>query len=241
MAMPTPDAWIEEEFGWCELGDERLEWRLKQIVADLAAQPTASLPQAAQDAAALKATYRFLDNDDIDHQDLLLGHQLASLARLRQHPLVLAVQDTSYLDFSDHPGTQGLGPLAQAQQKGLCTHNTMAFTPQRLPLGLLQQQVWVREEATYAKQEDHKSRPIDQKESQKWLGSLQAVNEIAALCPDTLLLSVGDREADVYDLLIAARAQNVHLLLRACRDRCLQEQGKLKAASRPPPKPRHWG
>lgn len=227
--MSEPDAWIEEEFAWCDLGDERLQWRLQQIVKDLAAHPTASLPQACEDAAALKATYRFLGNPDVQAAELLLGHQRANLARLRQQAVVLAVQDTTFLDFTAHPGTLGLGPLTKRDHQGLCAHNTLAFTPERLALGLLQQQVWVRDEATYAKPDDHKTRPIDQKESQKWLTSLEAVNEIATLCPDPLLVSVGDREADIYDLFLAKREANVQLLVRACRDRCLEPSGRLKS------------
>ena len=233
--MSLVDAWIQEEFGWCDLGDARLEWRLQQIVKDLAAKPSASLPQACEDAAALKATYRFLDNPALRAPDLLLSHQRANLPRLRPHPVVLAVQDTTFLDFTAHPETQGLGPLATPHSLGLCSHNTLAFTPERLPLGLLHQQVWVREESTYANQEDPKTRPIDQKESQKWLLSLEALNEMAPLCPQTLLVSVGDREADIYDLLLSERAQNVHLLLRAAQDRCLQPSGRLKSSIKATP------
>jgi hypothetical protein len=227
--MSVPDAWIEEEFGWCDLGDERLQWRLKRVVKDLADHPMASLPQACEDAAALKATYRFLDNPSVKASELLISHQRSNLTRLRQHPVVLAVQDTTFLDFTAHPSTQGLGMLAKRENQGLCSHNTLAFTPERLPLGLLQQQVWVRDQAEEAKPDDHKMRPLDQKESQKWLSSLEAVHEIAPLCPDTLLVSVGDREADVYDLFLAPREANVHLLVRACQDRCLEPSGRLKS------------
>lgn len=224
-----PEAWIEDEFGWCDLGDERLHWRLKQIVQDLAAHPSASLPQACADAAALKATYRFLGHPSVTAAELLLSHQRANLARLRAHPVVLAVQDTTLLDYTAHPATKGLGPLAQRAAQGLCCHTTLAFTPERLPLGVLQQQVWVRDATTYAQQLEHKRRPITQKESAKWLRSLEAVNAVAALCSDTLLVCVGDREADVYDLFLTARDPNVHLLVRACRDRGLKPRGHLKS------------
>ena len=41
-------------------------------------------------------------------------------------------------------------------------------------------------------------------------------------CPQTRLISIGDREADVYDLLAAARPEGVELLIRAAWDRCVQ-------------------
>lgn len=223
------DSWIEEEFRWADLGDERLNWRLKKIIADLAAQPMASLPQASEDLAALKATYRFFDNKSIKAPDLLLSHQAATLARVREHAVILAVQDTTFLDFTAHPQTQALGPLATEHNRGLCSHNTLAFTPERLPLGLLQQQVWVRDEDTYGKQEPHKTRKIQDKESQKWLTSLEALNKIAPLCKETKLISVGDAEADIFDFFHQKREANVEFLVRACQDRCVEGGGRLRS------------
>jgi hypothetical protein len=66
-----------------------------------------------------------------------------------------------------------------------------------------------------------KQLPISQKESQKWLHSLDAVCTARDCCPTTRLVSVGDREADVYDVLAAARPAGVDLLLRAAWDRCV--------------------
>ena len=41
-------------------------------------------------------------------------------------------------------------------------------------------------------------------------------------CPQTRLISIGDREADVYDLLAAARPEGVEVVIRAAWDRCVQ-------------------
>ena len=60
-----------------------------------------------------------------------------------------------------------------------------------------------------------KQLPISQKESQKWLWSLEAVFSARDGCANTRLVSVGDRDADVYDVLAAERPAGVALLLRA--------------------------
>jgi hypothetical protein len=133
-------------------------------------------------------------------------------------PLVLAVQDTTYLDWTDHPNTSGLGPLASPSHQGLLAHSTLMLTPERVPLGLLQQQVWARDKDV-RRNHDHKQRPIDDKESQKWLSSLEALNAARTDCPTTHFISVGDREADVYDLLLLERREGVDLLIRAAQDR----------------------
>ena len=84
---------------------------------------------------------------------------------------------------------------------------------------VITQQIWTRDPETYGKLEDHKKRGIEDKESKKWLISLESVNAAAKENPKTQFYSVGDREADVYDLFLAAREPNVELLIRAIRDR----------------------
>lgn len=91
-----------------------------------------------------------------------------------------------------------------------------------MPLGLLAQQVWARDPADVGKRARRKQLPISQKESQKWLHSLDAVYTAHDCCPTTRLVSVGDREADVYDVLAAPRPAGVDLLIRAAWDRCVQ-------------------
>jgi len=55
-----PDAtWAEEEFGEVDLGDVRRNARLVQLASVLGAQPSASLPQATDDLATLKAAYYY--------------------------------------------------------------------------------------------------------------------------------------------------------------------------------------
>src|SRR6266545_3495364 len=145
-------------------------------------------------------------------------------ARLIQLASVLGAQpsaslpDATYLDWTDHPNTTGLGPLAAPTHQGLLAHTTLAITPERVPLGLLAQQVWARDKDVRRNQ-DHKQRPINDKESQKWLRSLDAVIAARAACPDTQFVSVGDREADVYDLFLRERPLGVDLLVRAAQDR----------------------
>jgi hypothetical protein len=95
-------------------------------------------------------------------------------------------------------------------------------TPERVPLGLLAQQVWARDPTEVGKRAQRKQLPISQKESSKWLRSLEAVFSAQEECPQTRFVSVGDREADVYDLLAAKRPAGVELLMRASWDRCVE-------------------
>jgi hypothetical protein len=84
----------------------------------------------------LKAADRFFSNDAIEPQDVLHSHIEATYSRLCQAPLVLAVQDTTEIDWTGHPATQGLGPLGHTACQGLHVHSTLALTPERVPLVL---------------------------------------------------------------------------------------------------------
>ena len=58
---------------------------------------------------------------------------------MKGYGLVLAVQDTTFLDYTRHTKTDGLGPIGTPQQnlKGLVMHSTLAFSPEGMPLGWL--------------------------------------------------------------------------------------------------------
>lgn len=217
--IPDDESWAVTEFAEADLGDARRTQRLLELATVLAQRPTASLPEACGSRAQLKAAYRFFDNDAIDPQDLLASHVEATTARLAAVPLVLAVQDTTELDWTAHPATTGLGPLAHPAHQGLHVHTTLALTPERVPLGLLAQQVWARDPADTGKRATRKRRPVAEKESQKWLTSIEAVIAAHAQCPQTRFVGIGDREADVYDLFLQERPSGVDLLVRASWNR----------------------
>jgi hypothetical protein len=215
--------WAVHEFADADLGDVRRTKRLVELAHVLAQHPTAALPEACGDGAMLKAAYRFFSNDDIEPQDCLSSHIESTYGRLARVPLVLAVQDTTEVNWTGHPATTGLGPLGHPACQGLHVHSTLAFTPERVPLGLLAQHVWARDPDDIGKRKRRKQLPMSQKESQKWLTSLEAVGRARDGCAHTRFVSVGDREADIFDLLAAERSEGVDLLVRAAWDRCVEE------------------
>jgi Transposase DNA-binding/Transposase Tn5 dimerisation domain len=214
--------WAVNEFADADLGDVRRTKRLVELAQVLAQHPTAALPEACGDGAMLKAAYRFFSNDDIAPRDLLSSHIESTYSRLDKVPLVLAVQDTTEVNWTGHRATKGLGPLGHTACQGLHVHSTLAFTPERVPLGLLAQHVWARAPDDVGKRKRRKQLPVRQKESQKWLTSLAAVGSARDWCAPTRFVSVGDREADVFDLLAAERPEGVDLLVRAAWDRCVE-------------------
>ena len=117
--------WSEQEFKRIALGDQRLNKRLKKLAEDLSAAPEAPINQASKDWAATKAAYRFFQNDKVTSEKILSAHRSRTWERIQHEPVVLAVQDTSYLNFSSHKQTDGLGPIGDSRSasQGIVTHN----------------------------------------------------------------------------------------------------------------------
>lgn len=226
------DNWAEEELGGADFGDRRLSQRLVSLVQDFYARPQASIPQACQTRAKTKGAYRFLDHPETSMDQALAPHYEATLPRINRERVVLAVQDTTTLNYTAHPATENLGPIGYRADRGigLLLHDTMAFNLEGTPLGLVDVQCWARDPEDFGKKKRRHQLPIEQKESYKWLVSFRKVAEAQRRCPETTLVSVGDREADIYELfeLAGQDPQGPKLLVRAQQDRLLEEgQGHL--------------
>jgi hypothetical protein len=225
---PAPAGWPEEEFGGARLGNKRLGERLLTLARDFYARPQANLPQACQTRARTKAAYYFFEHPDTSMDALLEPHYEATRQRVAAERLVFAVQDTTFLNYSAHPETDDLGPIGSDKSTiGLVLHSTLAFNAAGTPLGFLDVQCWARDGAQFGKRHRRKDLPIEEKESVKWLKSFQQVAEVQRRTPSTRLVSVGDREADIYELFkLALGEENAPwLLVRAERDR-LREDGQ---------------
>ncbi|MGA9992920.1 MAG: IS4 family transposase [Thiobacillaceae bacterium] len=224
--------WAEEEFGGCGLPDARLQDRLLTLARDFYARPTANLPQSCGSRAKTKAAYRFLEHEETAMQTLMQPHYRATEARLAKEAVVLAVQDTTSLNYTTHAATEGLGPIGSWPKgpQGLHLHSTLAFSTTGTPLGLVDVQCWSRDVESFGKKAKRHSLPIEEKESYKWIVSYRAVASIQKRCRKTMLVSVGDREADIYELFQEALADpnGPKLLVRAEHNRQVQaEQGLL--------------
>jgi len=201
-AMESPTSWAHVEFGRVRFYDDRLKERLYKIAEDFHGCPQGLIPEACGSKARAMGAYRFFENPKVGMNVLLASHTEAAIDRIREHQIVLAPQDTTTLNYSTHSMTQGLGPTGtqRDQSIGLLLHDTLAITEEGTPLGVLDAQCWARDLKDKGKRMRRKRLPIEQKESQKWLRSFRKVTEIQKACPNTKLISIGDRESDIYEL-----------------------------------------
>jgi hypothetical protein len=159
---------------------------------------------------------------------VLKAHYAATTTRVAQHPVVLAAQDTTSLNYSTHPASEKLGLIGSQSEGpiGLLVHDTMAFNLEGTPLGLLDVQCWARDPDQLGKKHQRRQLPFEEKESVKWLRSLEAVERAQSQCPQTQIVSVGDREADIYELFVWATEKpgRPQLLVRAEHNRRVQDE-----------------
>lgn len=228
--MDREKDWIEQEMSHLKLTDERLNKRAKKIVREMSENPTGSIPAFSSDSNAVRGAYNFFGNKQVKAEKIIAAQKAATIARIKAggHRRILAIQDTTEFNFNDHPKTEDLGLLSNAKSAGFLAHNTLAASENGVPLGLLAQQVWIRDKKQVGKRAKRAQLPIDQKESYKWLKALTDSSQ--AMPSDLEIIAVSDRESDIFAYFAHPRPEQVELLVRANHDRVLlAEPRKLKA------------
>jgi hypothetical protein len=227
--------WAEKELKKCDLGDERLNHRLILLADSFSQAPESPINQACQNWAETKAAYRFFQNENVSHQKVLNSHVEATKERAQEYSVILAIQDTTYFNYSAHPKTKGLCALSKNKGKhkkeivttGLVMHTTLAVSTEGLPLGILNQKTYSRpplsEEIKDLKKRSHNiALPIEEKDSFRWLQCLQETHKIFKT-QATQVVTVCDREADIYDFFRLADKLKTPVLVRASHNRTVNK------------------
>ena len=219
-------SWNQQEFETLDLGDKRLTQRLIDVAGELSASPQSAIHAACGDWAATKAAYRLFDNEKVTSEKILSPHFQRTVERVSEHERVFAIQDTTYLDYTHHPLTEGLGPIGTKSQQiyGFVKHTTLMVTESGLPLGCLTDAVWARD--TPARNSRKANAPLTEKESYKWIAAL---NQTQARTPQGVeVISICDREADIYEFFVQAQA--TPFVIRAAQNRNVDDEaGQLRA------------
>jgi len=223
---------LAAELASIDLGDKRLNRRAGKVLETLGEKPTASIPAACGGWGETRAAYRLFDQAKVTAEAVLAPHIVCTEERLRAHPRVLCIQDTTELDYTNKKGIADLGVLNYESRWGMYLHPTLAVTPERVPLGLLDWHTWVREPGSLGQEKDP-NRPLEEKESVRWVDGFARVNELAERLSETRLTYLADREGDIYDLFVEAPCPEFGadwLVRTQHQDRLLADGRKLRAA-----------
>jgi IS4 transposase len=215
-----PD-WVSQEIHHSAFDDFRHGKRLREVVGCLSKHPGQSVPQASEDRSQSQSIYRLWANKRVKPEQIRASHRMSVIDRINQQQIVLAIQDTTDLDFTSHPQTSGLGFIHQGKQQGIKVHSCIGVSQDGEPLGLLAQHNWIRTEPKGKRGQRRKKETID-KESQRWLDTLKA-SEVG-VNSQVKLIHIGDREADIFDLLAMPRQANSELLIRVEHNRKVQNE-----------------
>ncbi len=205
--------WADFEYGRSSHPDGRLRKRLLAMGRAWENAPGASLPVIFPAEAEQKAAYRLLSNDRIKMDDILQPHREATVERCRLEPVVLAIQDTTTLNYNGHRKTTGLVDLGGGGSgtRGILAHVGLAISETRRPLGVFELNATQRDGADAAGEAEP--------ESVRWLRRLESAGQLAMACPDTRVVTVCDREGDIWEMFCKARESGDGLLIRSDRGR----------------------
>jgi len=219
--------WAKDELTGVEFGDERLDARVTILLSALGDRPNLSIPAACGGRAEMKAAYRFFDNEKVTFEKVIEPHIAKTKERMAAQTTVLLVQDTTEIDLT-RPDTvvEGVGEL-DGPRRGVRLHEMHAFAPDGVPLGtawaeVLNRTDGVSHDTAEEKSRRRKQKPIEEKESLRWLTGLREARAIAQELPEVRCICVADSEADIFELFAEPRGERpVHWLIRACQDRAI--------------------
>ena len=227
--------WVEQEFKSIDIGDKRLNKRATKVLKSFIGNPEQSIPSTFQSWSETKAVYRFFDNPSVTPKKLLKPHQVATLERIKAHPTVLLIEDTSSLNYSGQLARKDIGPLQQNNVRGLFIHPMLAVTPDRVCLGILSYEQWSRDELTEDakfRKEKRRAQPIYQKESYRWLKGYKKAEYLSKSFPDKNFVYIADREGDIYEIFQqsskSTAPNNAQWIIRSTYDRSVVDEDAKK-------------
>jgi len=213
-------AWGGREFGNACLGDTRRVLRLILLAYGLAR----NVDMAISNACGLNGAQlvsRFFDRKEVTVESILKSHFDETVRRCDKYDLIYAVQDTTDLNYGGHKALKGLGTLSSSEkEQGLMMHSVLAVSPDGTPLGFLDANLWARDPEEFGKGRNCRNRPIEEKESFKWIRGLERTEEVLPEKQRNVVM--GDRESDIFQLFCHDRRPDTDILVRSCYDRSIE-------------------
>lgn len=175
-----------------------------------------------EDDAELQGFYGLVENDKVDHRELIAAHARASRARIEDEAFgqqILVVHDTTSFEFGGASEREGLGWLSREKQ-GFFAHIALALSADGTarPFGVVGMSTFMRErhlpmsERAERKHDGKRSVLDPERESLRW-GAL--VDETGQLLRGrAIAIHITDREADSYEYLSGRVMQTQRFVAR---------------------------
>ena len=224
MFISDVQSWSENTFGKCALGDARRTKRLVKMTASLAKSIGQSVVKSIDDESQVEGAYRLLRNAQVVSEDIAEGGFCATAALVKNAGTLLALEDTTSLNFR-HAVADELGYIGPPRQnkKGMQVHSVLLLNAQsKETLGLVEQSRWLRQASALASKNQRARQAYREKESFKWQRSSEVMAERLG---DTMqhTISVCDRESDIYEYMHYKVSAGQRFVVRTHYNRKLDE------------------
>jgi hypothetical protein len=200
--------WAEEQFGQCDLKDERRTQRLVQVAAGALCHPSGSLPEQADDMADLKAIYRLFACEEVTFEDIVRPHWTRT--RLQPPGVYLVLNDTTEVDFGIRRKLRGMGHTGNGGGWGFLLHSALVVSGESEAIfGLAGQRIRYRKSAP--KKENSTQRLKRDRESVLWG---QVIDQVGPPAEGVRWVHVMDRGADNFEVYCHCRQQHAEWVVR---------------------------
>lgn len=206
------------EFDGAELGDPRRSNRLRSIVKTLEAEPARSFPRAMGTDAALEGFYRFINSASFDADDIVAPHIAATAKRAAEAELVIAVHDTTLVEYSTRRNGLGVTTSKSRHHGFVAQVGLLLSEADGLPLGVAHVETLTRSGDKWRKRKKEGQRArVHQhdrgRESLRWIRGVEAIE--AARRNRFEAIHVTDAEGDFFELFLRLNQLEAHFVIRA--------------------------
>ena len=211
-----PEAWVEQQFDECELGDRRRNKRLMSFALQMVAKPDSSTLEQAESLSDVKAVYRLFNEEDVTHAAIIAPHCRHTRQSCQVGDVKLMINDTTELDFTSLKETTGLGPIGNGNGRGFFAHSALMVDASTAVVdGLAAQELFYRKATSPSKKSARNTtRRSSDRESVIWGRVIDSVGRSPA---GVTWLHVCDRGADDFEVFHRALRQGCGFVIRAAR------------------------
>jgi hypothetical protein len=223
---------IEDELSFLKIGTAHNTKRLISMMSNMIRNPGKSILSQSSSRTEAKAAYQLLNNRNLNFQEVDRIHNFKTIERIMEYGKpILLIQDTTHVNYNSQSKKEKLGMIHE-NVKGVKIHTCIATTTDGLTLGVLNQSNHSSdplEDESLSKYQK-KLRPIEEKESYRWIKSFR---ESTVLIPeDTDVTIISDREGDIYEYMIEVDSHKRYYLTRIAQNRMTIDNQKIFDAIR---------
>lgn len=221
-AILTPEAWAQQQFSDCELGDVRRTRRLVKYAQQVCRNPDQNTPMQTETWGDCKAAYRLMAREEVSFVAVTRPHY--KLTREQTPKVCLLLNDLTELDFGYKSKAKGLGPVGNGSC-GFLMQNSLAVKPDGHVVGLAGQKL--RHRKLKPKNETRTQRLKRDRESLLWG---QLVEQVGPPPEGVQWINVCDRGADDFEFYCRMIAQGHDWVVRVrALNRKVEHEGEFIA------------